>query len=94
MNDKKELQRIVRNILLTNEAARDSDRLLIVEIWKAEAVEQYLVSSESLLRAFLDCKLPMPDSITRARRKLQEEIPTLRGKRYGERKQMGVDYKP
>ena len=105
----KQLQKRVRQILMNYPKARDCDRFLTVQLWCYEARDiketpfgediQYW-DLEKFLNNYVDRKLTLADSITRCRRKLQEEDKTLRGslwyKRKGraeEVKQEMIDYK-
>ena len=81
----------VKQILAALPEARDNDRLLIECFWRYERPNLFnFQSGEAVLRAFLKGELSMPDNITRARRKVQEQFPELRGARW-KQKQRNVN---
>ena len=75
---------IVKEVLIENSKTRDNDEMLIVEVW----TKQYPEISNNLnwfnefSHYFITQKLFKTESITRARRKLQELHPDLRGESY------------
>ena len=77
----------VEDILRKYPQSRDNDLDLIARYWYLEMRESDI--SDDQIKAF--CHLvksgliSLPDTITRARRKIQEEIPTLRGEKYHKR---------
>lgn len=77
----KQLTPKVRYILHEVPEARDSDFLLISEIWHRD-IERQDLNYKEVLKLMIDGKLAKPESITRARRKLQEYYPKLRGKNW------------
>jgi hypothetical protein len=92
----KQLQRMVnvkpsvKNLLAKFSSLRDSDRLLVAELWKQELKA---LKTNDLLMMLKAGKLTSYDSITRVRRKVQEENKNLRGKLYKERKAIGKQVK-
>lgn len=92
----KQLQRMVnvkpsvKNLLTKFSSLRDSDRLLVAELWKQELKA---LKTNDLLMMLKAGKLTSYDSITRVRRKVQEENKNLRGKLYKERKAIGKQVK-
>lgn len=69
---------------------RDNDKLLQAEIWKRELIKQCRYPTEMNAMTFLNAYshesvLSSAESIRRARQKLQEENPELRGKSYRRR---------
>jgi len=79
---------VVKNVLRESPETRDSDELLTLKVWAIQKPE--LRNDKSLTfinfsRMFLDKTLFSSGSITRCRRKLQEEIHGLRGSNYKER---------
>lgn len=92
----KQLQRManvkpsVKNLLTKFSALRDSDRMLVAEFWKQELKS---LKSNDLMMMLKTGKLTSYDSITRVRRKVQEENKNLRGKLYKERKAIGKKIK-
>jgi hypothetical protein len=73
----------VADILSQHPECRDDDRLLVVNIWYAEMLGQNIeptkISAKGFFNLYANEKLPIADLITRARRKVQEENPKLRG---------------
>ena len=80
----------VKNLLAKFSSLRDSDRLLVAELWKQELKA---LKTNDLLMMLKAGKLTSYDSITRVRRKVQEENKNLRGKLYKERKAIGKQVK-
>lgn len=74
----------VFNEMVENPLCRDDDRFLISAIWKQE-MRDY--PNEDTLDAFQDGKLSLPETIRRARQKLQEKFPMLRGNSYRKRQE-------
>lgn len=72
--------------LINKPFTRDSDLKLIAIWWRNEAVKQGLYE-EDFLEDFAKGKYTTPEAITRARRKVQELNPHLRGKSYKTRKE-------
>ena len=66
-----------------NKSFRDNDNKLIAVVWnkllKEMDIDSKEISGWTLLTHLSKGDLPTPESITRCRRKLQEEIPELRG---------------
>ena len=83
----------VRHWLLKHEHLRDNDNKLCANIWNEE-LKKYIMFKDSFknstikdfLRLYSLGKLTSAPSIKRARAKLQEEEPELRGKKYYMRK--------
>ncbi len=74
----------VFKVLMKRAEARDNDNYLIWLVWQ----NFYKVSMADMMtfrEDFLQQRLPSADSITRYRRKIQEEHIELRGKKYDER---------
>lgn len=74
----------VKSILINEVRARNSDKVLIWAFWSDELdamdgirTEKHLYRKSIALPEFL--KLTTPESITRARRKVVEEYPGLKG---------------
>ena len=70
---------------------RDNDERLIGCIWhqdlKDKDIDLDQISGTDLIKLMIEGKLTNPKSIGRARRKLQQEHPSLRGKAYKKRKE-------
>ena len=67
----------------TNKVLRDNDNKLISATWhkllEKNGIDTKSITGWNLLTHLSKGDLPTPESITRCRRKLQEEIPALRG---------------
>ena len=79
----------VLNILIVNPEARDNDRLLFVEYIKRHNPD---LVKRGYAEVMLSGELPNYEGITRARRKLQEKHPELRGRKYEQRNHKQDDY--
>lgn len=84
-----DISALTLKILTEDERTRDDDQLLCAMIWSRLAMKQgHDVRKETgynFLLLYVENKLVSADTITRARRKIQEERPSLRGKKYVER---------
>lgn len=80
----KDLLHTVEIILTTLSRCRDDDNYLICKIWSKHFKEK-AVTMGAIYKALNDKLIPTPESITRARRKVQEQQKTLRGKKYIQR---------
>lgn len=78
----------VKQILEIYPLTRDSDKHLIWEVWSRKG---FIVNGAISKWDFLVAT--SPESITRARRKVQEDHPELRGKTYQKRKEIADKYK-
>jgi hypothetical protein len=78
---------IVKTILERDHQARDDDKILLAEVWKEEVGVFTLMSLSAYeaIQEMVGGRLSMPETIRRARQKLQELNPDLRGKRWDER---------
>lgn len=91
-NELVQLSAIVERLLRTHEMYRDSDKRLCARIWSDQLGGNSALHNLSAF-AFLveytkeNSALYSHESIARARRKLQEEHPALRGKKYNARQQ-------
>lgn len=77
----------VKSLLQKSKHLRDNDMQLIVKVW---AMESGLSESNPVFKKMASGALTAPDSITRARRKIQESNPSLRGKTYKARQIRGA----
>lgn len=76
----------VRRWLERSAICRDDDRYLIAMIWHFEVCSVPNLSAADFIKSFgTRDMISHPDSITRIRRKLQEEFPELRGISFKER---------
>lgn len=73
----------VYSVLTDTPSSRDDDRILLTEIWTKE-----LDKSKEFLAEFLSGALSNPETITRIRRKLQEQHTQLRGDKWEVRHKM------
>lgn len=78
----REAERIVTELLTETPITRDDDRLLVWLFWKKqfERIDRYTL--EMFRTAFLGGMLSPPETITRARRKVQVKRADLRGITY------------
>lgn len=74
----------VLKVLMKRAEARDNDNYLIWLIWQ-NFNRASMTDMETFRDDFINNKIPSADSITRYRRKIQEENIDLRGKKYDER---------
>ena len=96
VNEIKELAEKVKVLLQAHPHLRDSDKRLVANIWALDIAHNRNtgienISSIEILNDLADGKLTNYDSITRARRKVQESFPDLRGQKYADRKQEEKD---
>jgi len=77
----------VKRLLEKKPHLQDSDSKLIASVWWLELIKLGVDPKphRELLELFAGGKLSKVESITRARRKLQEIEPSLRGKNYQDR---------
>ena len=75
----------VINLLTKHPSLRDSDERLAANIWYNHIKNVYEIDALTLLSRFAEGKLPSYESISRCRRKIQEEKPDLRGKKWAKR---------
>ena len=61
---------------------RDNDRRLTCNIWWKSVSNPELLMFEDFINLYIEGKIPESDSITRCRRKVQEEIEELRGENW------------
>ena len=66
INDFKNIETIVKSVLRDNKETRNSDKRLLIEIWK----KQGLHLTEEQERMFMKCA--SPESIRRSRQRIQE----------------------
>ena len=69
----------VTRLLKKKSHLRDNDRRLTANIWWKSVSNPELLMFEDFINLYIDGKVPESDSITRCRRKIQEEIEELRG---------------
>lgn len=81
----KQLTDRIKLILLNHPATRDSDEYLAVKVWVEEFPELKQSTFKDFVILFRTGETSSYESISRARRKLQEHFPELRGNNYKER---------
>lgn len=78
----------VRTLLERVPVTRDNDMKLLAYVW-AEAIGYERIKNitcSELFDMMGDGKIPSPETIRRARQRLQQSTPNLRGKNYGSKK--------
>jgi hypothetical protein len=77
----------VKKMLQGNPRLRDSDEKLMANMWYVFIGEDIVMNltAINLLQKLSDGDLPSYESISRCRRKIQEEKPELRGEKWKER---------
>ena len=73
---------MIEGLLIAYPSLRDDDNTLVTKVWKKEMDIKQL---PDFLTAYAYKQITMSDTITRIRRKLQEEKPELRGSKWHER---------
>ena len=73
----------VKKLLAESPRYRDNDKLLIARIWweemQAKGINPEKATARQLMDLMVDDRVTQPDTIKRARRKVQEHFPNLRG---------------
>jgi len=90
---KKEL---ITKLLTEQPYIRDRDNSIIAEVWSKEIAKFANLESLSAIDLFciISCDtLTSPESITRCRRKIQQENPSLRGEYYNARHKGQIEVK-
>lgn len=84
-----ELTSTIKQLLYKNPRYRDNDRLLCTRVQKDELRKQKInpknISTSEFFKLREDHKVTCEDTITRLRRKCQQEYPNTRGKKYKKR---------
>lgn len=83
----KRLELVVEKFLLNNPETRDNDKMLILKVWAFQnpLIRNQEFSFIDFATKYLRGEYADGESITRARRKLQENNPNLRGEKWYER---------
>lgn len=78
---------LVEGLLTQYTDLRDSDEMLVAWIWKLETdkLNYPQLSADKFFQMMAKGMFSSSETITRLRRKIQEENPSLRGKKYVER---------
>ena len=84
---------LVFEILTNDPLTRDNDNLLICEVWKRQVDNLNFMNFVKFENLFTQNKLHAPESITRCRRKHQEQNPHLRGQEYYKRHEQQEEVK-
>ena len=69
----------ITKLLTVRPHLRDNDRRLTCNIWWDSVPNPKLLTFEDFTTLYVKGKIPESDSITRCRRKVQEEVEELRG---------------
>ena len=75
----------VTNLLKKKSHLRDNDRRLTCNIWWKSVSNPKLLMFEDFINLYIKGDIPESDSITRCRRKVQEDIEELRGETWERR---------
>lgn len=87
------VQDSVKLLLETYPKLRDNDVRLVATYYYNNIANINQMSAVNLLDIMVNGNLPSPDTITRARRKIQEKHPELRGVKYGEKQKLEVEFR-
>jgi len=82
------VQEQVKILLQTYPKLRDNDVRLVASYYYNNISNINQISAIDFLQIMVNGNLPSPDTITRARRKIQEKHPELRGVNYVERQKL------
>lgn len=82
------VQEQVKILLETYPKLRDNDVRLVASYYYNNISNINQISAIDFLQIMVNGNLPSPDTITRARRKIQEKHPELRGVNYVERQKL------
>jgi len=82
------VQEQVKILLETYPKLRDNDVRLVASYYYNNISNINQMSAIDFLQIMVNGNLPSPDTITRARRKIQEKHPELRGVNYVERQKL------
>ena len=91
----KDMQGVVKDLLVKHDTYRDNDRKLVAHVWMLQVGGTDNMKEINLfdfMHTWVNNdNLVTPDTITRARRKVQEENPSLRGHKYNQRHSEELD---
>lgn len=91
----KDMQVVVKQLLEMYPTYRDNDRKLVAHVWMMQVGGDRNMANidlYSFMRQWVDNdEIVMPDTVTRARRKIQQIYPNLRGENYTIRHMEEVD---
>lgn len=83
---------MVADILLQDLEARDDDNILLIRVWQRQGFKDKM-SFKGFKYKLIMGRLALPESIMRARRRLQAKYKSLRGSLYIQRHQAEEDMK-
>jgi hypothetical protein len=83
----KKISQIVYKILKDTPATRDNDILLFSEVWKHQGLKTKITYKKFFKKLYLG-ELAHTETISRARRKIQEQKKEVRGELYSYRKKL------
>ena len=88
---------VVRTYLEKIPKLRDNDRRLVGNIWCKNLGDNNInvkeIKAIDFIKLYVEGKVPSPHTISRCRRKLQEEDKTLRGESWYKRKGRAEEFK-
>lgn len=87
------VQDFVKKSLETYPKLRDNDVRLVATYYYNNIPNINEMSAIEFLEVMVNGNLPSPDTITRARRKIQEKHPELRGVKYEEKQKLEVEFR-
>jgi len=91
----KDMQVVVKQLLEIYPTYRDNDRKLVAHVWMMQVGGDKNMSNidlYSFMRQWVDDdNIVTPDTVTRARRKIQQEHAHLRGENYSKRHAEEID---
>jgi len=88
--------KIVKELLKTSPKLKDNDQQLVANVWYVQARDKHdmdKMTAKEFLHELARGKIMSSESITRCRRKLQEEHTYLRGEKWAERHRIQKDVK-
>jgi hypothetical protein len=88
--------KIVEQLLTSSPKLRDNDQQLVANVWYVQTRDQFDIekmTAKNFLHELAQGNVMSSESITRCRRKLQEENTYLRGEKWDERHRAQKDVK-
>jgi len=76
---------LVKDIMVKYPSTKDNDELLLIKVWEYQNPGVFRKNFSYFALEFVSGLYAKVESVTRARRKLQELDPSLRGKAYNQR---------
>jgi len=97
VNKIKNMQEIVERFLIKVPRTKDDDNYLVSRIWyehlSSNGIDMDSLTAKEFFKIYSADYLPCADTITRARRKCQEENPSLRGESWEQRHKESIKVK-